>query len=91
MRSTEVAGVFVAFFGRRDIFGSPDFAQFVEFFMLYRSVWVSGAESIKKHGFFGPGRVEFSFLMLMLMQMLMLILKENHYYFSNANASALAR
>ena len=47
MRSTEVAGVFGAFVGRPDGFGSSDFAQNVDFFMLYRSIRVSGADSIK--------------------------------------------
>ena len=46
MRSTEVARVFGAFVGRRDVFGSSDFAQHVDLFMLYRSIWVSGVESI---------------------------------------------
>ena len=46
MRSTEVAGVSGAFFGRPDGFGSSDFAQNVDLFMLYRSIWVSGADSI---------------------------------------------
>ena len=30
-----------------DGFGSSDFARNVDLFMLYRSIWVSGAESIK--------------------------------------------
>ena len=49
MRSTEVAEFF--FFvggGRPDGFGSSDFAQNVDCFLLYRSIWVSGADSIKK-------------------------------------------
>ena len=47
VRSTEVAGVFGFFFGRPDGFGSSDFAQYVDLFMLYRSIWVSGADSIE--------------------------------------------
>ena len=47
MRSTEVAKVFGDLFGRPDGFGSSDFAQNVDFCMLYRSIWVSGADSIK--------------------------------------------
>ena len=47
MRSTEVAGVFGAFFGRPDGFGSSDFAQNVDLFMLYRSIWASRADSMK--------------------------------------------
>ena len=35
------------FFGRPDGFGSSDFAQHVDLFMLYRSTWVSGADSMK--------------------------------------------
>ena len=34
-------------FGRPDGFGSSDFAQIVDLFMLYRSTWVSGADFIK--------------------------------------------
>ena len=30
------------FFGRPDGFGSSDFAQIVDLFMLYRSIWVLG-------------------------------------------------
>ena len=44
--STEVAGVFRFLFGRPDGFGSSDFAQNVDVFMLYRSIWVSGADSM---------------------------------------------
>ena len=47
MRSTEVAGVFGTFFGRLDGFGSSDFAQHVDIFMLYRFLLVSWADSIK--------------------------------------------
>ena len=32
--------------GRPDGFGSSDFAQNVDVFMLYRSIWVSGADSM---------------------------------------------
>ena len=39
-------GIWVSF-GRPDGFGSSDFAQIVVFLKLYRSIWVSGAESIK--------------------------------------------
>ena len=60
MRSTEVAGVFGAFFGRPDGFGSSDFAQHVDLFMLYRSIWVSGADSIKKYGLVCGVRVKCS-------------------------------
>ena len=35
------------FFERPDGFGSSDFAQIVDLLMLYRSVWVSGADFIK--------------------------------------------
>ena len=59
MRSTEVAGVFGAFFGRPDGFGSSDFAHNVDVLMLYRSIWVSGSDSIKHIDFVGRGRVEF--------------------------------
>ena len=47
MRSTEVARVFGACFGRPDGFGSSDFAQNVDLFLHYRSICVSGADSIK--------------------------------------------
>ena len=54
VRSTEVdrgrpksRECFGAFFGRPDGFGSLDFAQIVDLFMLYRSIWVSGADVIK--------------------------------------------
>ena len=47
MRSAEVAGVFGACFGRPDGFGSSDFAQIVDLFMLYRFIWASGADVIK--------------------------------------------
>ena len=47
LRSTEVARVFGSFFERPDGFGSSDFAQIADLFMLYRSVWVSGGKSIK--------------------------------------------
>ena len=43
VRWVTVARVFGAFFGRPDGFGSSDFAQIVDFVMLYRSIWVSGA------------------------------------------------
>ena len=33
------------FLGCPDGFGNSDFAQIVDLFMLYRSIWVSGAES----------------------------------------------
>ena len=33
-----------ACFGRPDGFGSSDFAQIVDLFMLYRSIWVLGAD-----------------------------------------------
>ena len=46
MRSTEVAGVFGAFFGRPDGFGSSDFAPNVDLFTPYRCIWVSGADSM---------------------------------------------
>ena len=57
-RSTEVARVFGACFGRPDGFGSSDFAQIVDLFMLYRSIWVSGAESMKIMDLLGRGWVE---------------------------------
>ena len=60
MRSTEVAGVFGAFFGRPDGFGSSDFAQIVDLLMLYRSTWVSGADFITNIVFGGRGRIKFS-------------------------------
>ena len=50
LRSTEVdrgrpkSRVFGASFGCPDGFGSSDFAQNVDLFMLYRSIWVSGAD-----------------------------------------------
>ena len=44
VRSTEVARVFGAFVGRPDGFGSSDFSQIVDFLMLYRSIWVLGAD-----------------------------------------------
>ena len=47
MRSTEVEGVLGLFFGRPDGFGSSDFAPNVDLFMLYRSIWVSGADSMR--------------------------------------------
>ena len=46
-RSTEVARVFGSCFGRPDGFKSADFAQTVDFSMLYRSVWVLGADFIE--------------------------------------------
>ena len=53
MRSVEVgrgrpkvAGVFGTFVGRPDGFGSSDFAQNAEVFILYRSIWASGADVI---------------------------------------------
>ena len=58
MRSTEVASVLGLFFGRPDGFGSSDFAQNVDFFMLYRSIWVSGPNFIKNIDF-DRGSVEF--------------------------------
>ena len=42
-RSTEVARVIGASFGRPDGFGSSGVAQIVDLFILYRSRWVSGA------------------------------------------------
>ena len=52
MRSTEVgrgrlkvAGVFGAFFGRPDGFGSSDFDQNVYVWMLYQTIWVSRSHS----------------------------------------------
>ena len=39
------------FVGRPDGFGSSDFAQNVDLFMLYRSIWVSGADFIKNIDF----------------------------------------
>ena len=48
VRSTEVTRVFGVFVGRPDGFGSADFAQIVNLFMLYRSICVSGADFIKK-------------------------------------------
>ena len=51
MRSTEVAKVFGGVVGRPDGFGSSDFAQFVFVFMLYRSIWVSGADFIENMNF----------------------------------------
>ena len=44
-RSTEVARVFGAFSGRPDGFGSSDFTQNADLLMLYRSIWVSVADS----------------------------------------------
>ena len=41
------SGKFLLFFGCPDGFGSSDFAQNVDLFMLYRSIWVSGADFIK--------------------------------------------
>ena len=41
------------FFGRPDGFGSSDFAQIVDLFMLYRSILVSGSDS-KQILSFGP-------------------------------------
>ena len=48
MRSTEVARVFGALFGRPDGFGSSDFVR-IEFFFfkLYRSILVLGADFVK--------------------------------------------
>ena len=43
-RSTEVARVFGAFFGRPDGFGSSAFAKIVNVLMLYRFTWVSGGD-----------------------------------------------
>ena len=45
--STEVAKLFGGLFGRPNGFGSSDFAQIVDLFMLYRSIWVSGVDFIK--------------------------------------------
>ena len=45
-RSTDIARVFRAFVGRPDGFGSSDFAHIVHCLMLYRSIWVSGADSM---------------------------------------------
>ena len=59
MRSTEVARVFGPCCGRPDGFGSSDFAQIVDFFMIYRSIWVSGADFIKHSDVFCRGRVKF--------------------------------
>ena len=39
------------FFGCPDGFGSSDFAQNANLFMLYRSIWVSGADFIKNIDF----------------------------------------
>ena len=50
VRSTEVAKVFGASFGRPDGFGSSDFAQIVDVFMLYPSIWVTGADYGQKLG-----------------------------------------
>ena len=50
LRSTEVdrsRDSIRGFLGRPDGFGSLDFAQVVDLFMLYRSTLVSGADSIK--------------------------------------------
>ena len=47
MRSTKFAIFFGACSDRPDGFGSSDFAQNVDLFMLYRSIWVSGADSMK--------------------------------------------
>ena len=53
MRSTEVARVFGASVGRPDGFGSSDFAQIVDLFMLYRSILVSGVDVIEIMDFWG--------------------------------------
>ena len=42
-----MASVFGSCFGRPDGFGSSDFAQIVDLFMLYRFIWVSGAGLIR--------------------------------------------
>ena len=47
MRSTEVAVVFWASFGRPDGFGSSDSAQIVDLLMLHRFIWGSGADSME--------------------------------------------
>ena len=47
VRSTELAKVFGAFVGRPDGFGSSDFAHIVDSWMLYRSIWLSGADVIE--------------------------------------------
>ena len=39
--------MFGACFVRPDGFGSSDFAQIVDCFMLYRSIWVSGIDVMK--------------------------------------------
>ena len=57
MRSTEVAGVFAALFGRPDGFGSSDFAQIVDLFMLYRFIWFR-EPNLLKVCFFSRGRVD---------------------------------
>ena len=44
-------GVFGALFGCPDGFGSSDFSQNVDCLMLYRSIWVSGADLIKDMAF----------------------------------------
>ena len=50
--------VFGSFFGRPDGFGSSHFAQNVDFLMLYLSIWVSGADSMKFIDLFSRGNVE---------------------------------
>ena len=55
VRTTEVARVVGSFFGRPDGFGSSDFAQNVDLFMLYRSLWVSGADLEKTRDPLGFG------------------------------------
>ena len=45
MRSTEVAKVVGSFLVV--LMGSSDFAQIVDLFMLYRSIWVSRTDVIK--------------------------------------------
>ena len=42
-----VGRVFGSFFGRPEGFGSSEFSQVVDLLMLYRFIWVSGADIIK--------------------------------------------
>ena len=59
MGSTEIAKVFGTCFGRPDGFGSSEFVQIVDLFMLYRSIWVSGADSGKVKPLRGPRKGRF--------------------------------
>ena len=59
MRSTEVARAFGSFVGRPDGFGSSDFAQIVDLFMLYRSISVLGADCITKKEFWAEDGSKF--------------------------------